>query len=278
MGSAQWRVEKHRHIRAVACVRFWVIVVLCLREETKVRRGSWGWAMWFAEGSGQGVYIPTWLGREKEEWHMTRNDISLHSQSHPQTNLLSLSPTLAKMMRSNTLRTSTPPIPSAPTLNPRFDDSSSAALSWEFLMKQARQLETEIQSKLDSFSKMGANSSRHTNSATLSGFQTNGDDPSVSLLGSEAAELEIDELLKKVSSVTAKPGDLLMLDHALYRFNAISDTLRRQCIELYSADNSPQLDGRVSRPTKRRPTKRHCRRPFLDAHATTVSRYIVRLH
>ncbi|RUS18390.1 Golgi SNAP receptor complex member 1 [Endogone sp. FLAS-F59071] len=113
------------------------------------------------------------------------------------------------MIRNNTPRTSTPPIPSAPTLNSRFDDSSSAALSWEFLMKQARQLEIEIQSKLDSFSKMGANSSRHTNSATLSGFQTNGDDPSVSLLGSEAAELEIDELLKKLTIVLNSMGEYL---------------------------------------------------------------------
>ncbi|RUS31066.1 Golgi SNAP receptor complex member 1 [Jimgerdemannia flammicorona] len=114
-------------------------------------------------------------------------------------------------MMCNTACTTTPPILSAVTLNPRLDDYSApaAALSWEFLSKQARQLETKIETKLTSFSKMGANSSRRTNNATLTGIHSLNDDPALSLIGSEAAELEIYELLKKLAMAVNSMGEYL---------------------------------------------------------------------
>ncbi|KAL1925623.1 uncharacterized protein VTP21DRAFT_506 [Calcarisporiella thermophila] len=97
------------------------------------------------------------------------------------------------MIRTNAASRSIQPIASEPTLDGgTATHDGPEPLSLDFLRKQARQLEHEIEIKLVAFSKMGASTSSRANHGS---FLTDG--PS----GNEAAELEIDELLKKLTIV-----------------------------------------------------------------------------
>jgi len=102
------------------------------------------------------------------------------------------------MNRNNS---STPGSPSPPTLHnslsiPISNDPSTSVTSqhsWEYLRKQARQLENELEQKLTSYSKVAAQVGRSV------GYSP-GDQRSDGMAGnsSEAMELELEELIKKV--------------------------------------------------------------------------------
>ena len=101
------------------------------------------------------------------------------------------------MIRSqhhSTITATTPPSPSPPSLTATASTTSkdhasnSQQLSWEFLRRQARQLESEIENKLSAYAKL----------ASGYGRERGGTGGGITGLSAEAMEAEIDELIKKV--------------------------------------------------------------------------------
>ncbi|CAG8560456.1 7873_t:CDS:2 [Dentiscutata erythropus] len=117
------------------------------------------------------------------------------------------------MIRTNTL---SPGSPSPATLlNPLNNISSTDVsttpvqqLSWEFLRKQARQLENEIEQKLNSYSKLAAQVGRNISSSPGNIGNLYGGE---GLVGnsSEAMELELDELIKKLTMVVNSMAEVV---------------------------------------------------------------------
>jgi Golgi SNAP receptor complex protein 1 len=95
--------------------------------------------------------------------------------------------------------------PSSPTLNPLMradspDDETdismpSQPLSWDYLRRQARQLENEIELKLGSLSKFGATTTARQQQ------QQQQQDTSITDVNKGVQEKEIDQLLNSVSQV-----------------------------------------------------------------------------
>jgi golgi SNAP receptor complex member 1 len=105
----------------------------------------------------------------------------------------------------------TPGSPSPATLHTNLasNDLSTSAHSWEYLRKQARQLENELEQKLTSYSKIAAQVGRvgyEPGSKEGEGITGN---------SSEAMELELEELIKKVISLNLS---------LIYLFNSNSFT------------------------------------------------------
>ncbi|CAG8666975.1 10339_t:CDS:2, partial [Acaulospora morrowiae] len=98
---------------------------------------------------------------------------------------------------SNPLNNTSTDISSAPTQQP----------SWEFLRKQARQLENEIEQKLTSYSKLAAQVGRSIGSGSL-GNGLYGDN-GLSGNSSEAMELELEELIKKLDLVVNSMAEVV---------------------------------------------------------------------
>ncbi|CAG8461048.1 16906_t:CDS:2 [Acaulospora colombiana] len=116
-------------------------------------------------------------------------------------------------MIRNTLTPSTPS--PATLLNPNNTSSTDISLapqqlSWEFLRKQARQLENEIEQKLTSYSKLAAQVGRSVNSIG-SGSLGNGlyGENGLSGNSSDAMELELDELIKKLNLVVSSMAEVV---------------------------------------------------------------------
>lgn len=96
----------------------------------------------------------------------------------------------------NNNKSLTPGSPSPATLhtplsNLTSNDLSTSAHSWEYLRKQARQFENELEQKLTSYSKIAAQVGRSV------GYSKEGEGTTGN--SSEAMELELEELIKKVS-------------------------------------------------------------------------------
>ncbi|CAG8536144.1 10570_t:CDS:2 [Paraglomus occultum] len=113
------------------------------------------------------------------------------------------------MIRSqhhSTTTATTPPSPSPPSLTTTSSTTSkdhasnTQQLSWEFLRKQARQLESEIENKLSAYAKLTSGYGRERGGAGVSG---------ITGLSAEAMEAEIDELIKKLTLVVNSMAELL---------------------------------------------------------------------
>ncbi|CAG8483806.1 8421_t:CDS:2 [Ambispora leptoticha] len=109
------------------------------------------------------------------------------------------------MLHSNSIY----PSPSPPTLYTSHNNSNNipngSQLSWEFLRKQARQLENEIEQKLTSYSKIATSVGR--NSRIVDGGVGSGNAAAGN--SNEAMELELDELLKKLSMVVNSMAEVV---------------------------------------------------------------------
>ncbi|KAG9291421.1 hypothetical protein G9A89_021839 [Geosiphon pyriformis] len=117
------------------------------------------------------------------------------------------------MLRSNNILPSSSPTLFNTTNTPISSSTNSnnnQQLSWEFLRKQARQLENEIEQKLTSYSKIAASVGRTRNrelgsgNASLAGRGGNNVGNS-----NEAMELELDELVKKLSMVVSSMAEVV---------------------------------------------------------------------
>ncbi|GES86244.1 Golgi SNAP receptor complex member 1-like [Rhizophagus clarus] len=105
----------------------------------------------------------------------------------------------------NSNKSLTPGFPSPATLhtplsNLTSNDLSTSAHSWEHLRKQARQFENELEQKLTSYSKIAAQVGRSV-----------GDSKGEDITGnsSEAMELELEELIKKLTSVVNSMAEVV---------------------------------------------------------------------
>ncbi|RIA90332.1 hypothetical protein C1645_797081 [Glomus cerebriforme] len=110
------------------------------------------------------------------------------------------------MNRNNSL---TPGSPSPATLhnplsNLTSNDLSTSSHSWEYLRKQARQLENELEQKLTSYSKIAAQVGR---SAGYGPWSKGGEGMTGN--SSEAMELELEELIKKLTSVVNSMAEVV---------------------------------------------------------------------
>lgn len=90
----------------------------------------------------------------------------------------------------NSNKSLTPGSPSPATLHAPLSNLTSNDLSWEYLRKQARQFENELEQKLTSYSKIAAQVGRSV------GYSKEGKGATGN--SSEAMELELEELIKKV--------------------------------------------------------------------------------
>src|SRR6266498_3847889 len=99
------------------------------------------------------------------------------------------------MNRNNSLApgSPSPAILHGPLSNLTSNDLSTSAHSWEYLRKQARQFENELEQKLTSYSKIAAQVGR---SAGHDSWGKGGEGMTGN--SSEAMELELEELIKKV--------------------------------------------------------------------------------
>ncbi|CAG8449279.1 2695_t:CDS:2 [Diversispora eburnea] len=121
------------------------------------------------------------------------------------------------MIRTNSVTPAPSPATLSTTSNTLNNGSSTDVVtptqqqpSWEFLRKQARQLENEIEQKLTSYSKLAAQVGRNTNgvSSVSLGSGLYGDN-GLSGNSSEAMELELEELIKKLTSVVNSMADVV---------------------------------------------------------------------
>ncbi|CAG8516103.1 10055_t:CDS:2 [Ambispora gerdemannii] len=97
---------------------------------------------------------------------------------------------------------------SSSNTNNKDSNNNNPQLSWEFLRKQARQLENEIEQKLTSYSKIATSVGR--NNRNVDGVGGSGSSGNVAGgNSSEAMELELDELLKKLSMVVNSMAEVV---------------------------------------------------------------------
>ncbi|CAB4404072.1 unnamed protein product [Rhizophagus irregularis] len=106
----------------------------------------------------------------------------------------------------NNNKSLTPGSPSPATLhtplsNLTSNDLSTSAHSWEYLRKQARQFENELEQKLTSYSKIAAQVGRSV------GYSKEGEGTTGN--SSEAMELELEELIKKLTSVVNSMAEVV---------------------------------------------------------------------
>ncbi|OZJ04011.1 hypothetical protein BZG36_03621 [Bifiguratus adelaidae] len=88
-----------------------------------------------------------------------------------------------------------------------FDSSHNQQHSWEYLRKQARTLENEVETEMSAFSRIASQANKLLQSGK--GGDGLGEDPAEPLIGNELAERRVDELLNKLSLIISSMTEYL---------------------------------------------------------------------